>query len=350
MSDRFFGPKLFIDMDAVARNYEVIKRLSGAAKVAAVLKANAYGLGILPVVDRIAMRGCGEIFVFSSTEGANVRANHPDIRINVLSGINPGEEDLFLDNALSPVINTLRQHDLWSSLSGKKAMAVLNIETNPMQLGIAEKDWSAFTPEVLAAGNIDMIMLHFFCAEYGLDSELVQKMNESNLRAFANVRNHFNLPISVGFDAFWISRGKLDADHIRTGAALHGIQVFHDMERLSPVMRVETDIIDVKSVGERKIAVCYIGYSSGFSRGLAGKGKLFFKHDNVSHPVKILSVGMNMMRADVTDIPDEALEGSVVELLNSDYTINDMFADSGVLDTEIMTHLDIPYVKISRLV
>ncbi len=101
--------RLTIDLAALAENWRQMGRLSGSARAAAVLKADAYGLGLEPAAQTLYAAGARDFFVASAEEGVALRPLVPEGRIFVLAGLWPGNEQLFFDHGLVPVINSEEQ-------------------------------------------------------------------------------------------------------------------------------------------------------------------------------------------------------------------------------------------------
>src|SRR6056297_2896952 len=76
-------PRLTIDLDAIAANWRLLTELAAPAEVTAVVKADAYGLGVQPVARRLAEAGCGKFFVATLDEGIELRRFLPDAVIAV---------------------------------------------------------------------------------------------------------------------------------------------------------------------------------------------------------------------------------------------------------------------------
>ena len=85
------GPgRLTVDLDALARNFHMLSTAGAPGECAAVIKANAYGLGVGPVARSLFEEGCRRFFVASSGEGAELRGFLPESDIYVFEGAPPG--------------------------------------------------------------------------------------------------------------------------------------------------------------------------------------------------------------------------------------------------------------------
>ena len=128
---------LTVNLDALARNYRRMRDIAAPAVCAAVVKADAYGLGIAPVAARLALEGCTRFFVATVSEGVELRRIAPEASIYVLEGVADGAERAFVDSALIPVLNSLEQIERWRRVGGP---AVLHVDTGMTRLGLDERD------------------------------------------------------------------------------------------------------------------------------------------------------------------------------------------------------------------
>src|ERR1700712_6119589 len=99
------GLRLTVDLGALVANWRDMARRSGRARTGAVVKADAYGLGIEEIGETLFIAGARDFFVATAEEGATLRLYAPDARIFVLCGIWPGMQRLFFENDLVPVIS-----------------------------------------------------------------------------------------------------------------------------------------------------------------------------------------------------------------------------------------------------
>src|SRR3569833_538474 len=100
------GATLTVDLGALAANWRALGRRVMPAECAAVVKANAYGLGIEQAVPALAKAGCKTFFVADLSEARRVRAVAPDAAIYVLSGMLPNTGPAFAAIKARPVITS----------------------------------------------------------------------------------------------------------------------------------------------------------------------------------------------------------------------------------------------------
>ena len=109
--NKFALNKLYISLSAIAENYKIIKNFVGKKVECSVnIKANAYGLGVAPIMRCLSTVGCNKFFVSNIDEALELR-NSLSItdEIYVLYGIAVGEETAFTQNHIIPVLNTKKQ-------------------------------------------------------------------------------------------------------------------------------------------------------------------------------------------------------------------------------------------------
>src|SRR3979490_1610779 len=109
------GGVLAIDRGAVQSSYRAVRGRASPAESAAVVKADAYGCGLAPVVRALEQSGCKVYFVAHLAEGRQVRAIAPDADIYALNGLAPGSAALFADANVRPVIGSLPELTEWDA-------------------------------------------------------------------------------------------------------------------------------------------------------------------------------------------------------------------------------------------
>ena len=115
-NEDFEAARLTVRLDAIAANYRTYRRLTGPAAVAAVVKADAYGLGADMVAPALVRAGCDSFFVARLAEGVALRSVAPNARIFVLDGAQPDAVPALLTHRLTPVLNSLAEIAAWSAL------------------------------------------------------------------------------------------------------------------------------------------------------------------------------------------------------------------------------------------
>ncbi len=130
---------LFVDLAALRRNYRALKTAAPDATVAAVVKANAYGLGVAEVVKALRREGADIFFVATLTEAEAVRALCRE-QIYVLNGLPPGTAPRFSASAITPVLGSAAEFEEWRAYGGNARgfrPTALHFDTGMTRLGIA---------------------------------------------------------------------------------------------------------------------------------------------------------------------------------------------------------------------
>src|SRR6478752_6059248 len=109
-----YGATLTIDLDALVSNWRLLGERAGT-EAGAVVKADAYGLGIEPVVTALAKASCNSFFVAHLSEGIRARKVAPEAAIYVLNGLLPGTCGAYAEHALSPVLGSHEELLEWAS-------------------------------------------------------------------------------------------------------------------------------------------------------------------------------------------------------------------------------------------
>ena len=167
-----FSPSgcLSVRLNAVIENYRICQRLSGAT-VAAVVKADGYGLGAIPIARVLHEAGCDTFFVARLEEGITLRHALPDVRIFVLDGCPSETAPALIAHNLTPILNSLGQVDTWRGAArGQRARleAAIHVDTGINRLGLSTDELATLSAEAndrLKNTNVVLIMSHLACSE-----------------------------------------------------------------------------------------------------------------------------------------------------------------------------------------
>lgn len=355
-ADPLDRPRLLVDLDALARNYARLKDASGEAETGAVVKADAYGLGLAPVVRRLLKEGCKTFFVANVDEGAQVRALADHVRVYVFNGLMEGGEAPMLRLDLSPVLNSLDQLDLWIAARRKRpdaAPAALFVDTGMNRLGLtpAQTD-DVLDRRDLAGDEVDLILSHFACA-----ATPGHPMNAAQIARFRPLLAHLRTRFPKARASMANSAGVFlpDApafDLTRPGVALYGGAPWENrtiaMDAVAhlhaPILQVR-DLAPGDTVGygaecviERptRAATVALGYADGFLRAAGGRGYGVV----AGRRAPILGrVSMDLITVDVTDAGPAARAGGLVEFLGAKALVDDQADAAGTANYEFLARL-----------
>ena len=131
-----------IDSEALIHNLNLVRRHAPQSKVLAMVKANAYGLGVIPVATAIAEAGCTHFFVATLAEAVELRQRLTSPFIYVFAGVQANEPKYFLEYNLIPVLNDWVQFERWEKavIGVDAAPSALHVDTGMNRLGFSLDD------------------------------------------------------------------------------------------------------------------------------------------------------------------------------------------------------------------
>lgn len=380
---------LVIDLGALVTNYGLLvdgapriqasgTRVSRApVSVAAMVKADGYGVGAVQVAKALRAAGCRTFFVANAGEGHDLRrglqdedSDHGRIdepNILVLIGAHPGTESDLLRDALVPVLNSLEQIDRWSTLAGPSVRppAALHVDTGMNRLGLTPPEFERLLtePELLASIDVQLLMSHLASADEAtspqnarqrqrferLSARFAQSAADGKVRAARSLANSSGIFLGPEYHY----------DLLRPGYCLYGGNPTPGRPNpMEPVVSLEAPIVQVRSVepGDsvgygatytatqpRRLATLAVGYADGFLRSLSARGTVFV----ADCPAPIIGrISMDLMTIDVTDVPERSLWlGAPVELIGSHRPIDEVAAEAGTIGYELLVDLGRRYSR-----
>lgn len=360
LADHGWG-RLEIDLGALRANYRALAARAAPARVAAVVKADAYGLGAERVSAALYAEGCRDFFVAHFVEALRLRPLLSlDARLYVLNGLQPGDEDVALERDIVPVLNSLEQVEQWNftaSRTGRQLAAALQVDSGMSRLGLSADELKTLVarPSLTAAIRITHVMSHLAEAD-----EPEAPANAAQLSAFAAARAAFPQAIASFANSGGIFLGPdYHQDLARPGIALYGgVACRNQPEEIRPVVRLSIPVIQTRSVpagtrigyggrhvapGPMRIATLAAGYADGLPRHLSGCGAVYFEGQRL--PI-LGSVSMDSMTVDVSAIePGRITLGTPVEVIGPHQTLEMLAEAAGTIAYEILTRLGQRYAR-----
>ena len=351
---------LEIDLRAVTANWRRLKReLAPGTHMAAVIKADAYGLGAAEVGPALARAGCGLFFVASLDEGMALRKTLPKAHIAILDGVLPKSETELARRRLVPVLNDLGQVTRWSKAYPGKP-AILHLDTGMERLGLSRGELDRLTadPALLARLNFAAIMSHLACAD-----EPDHPKNPEQLAHFhAALARLPKAPASLASSSAIFLGPAYHFQIVRPGAALFGINPLPGKPNpMRAAVVLKARILQVRDVdaGETvgygathrmerssRIATIAVGYADGWLRSASDRGSAAIAGRRV--PL-VGRISMDLLTLDVTGIEaDRAKPGAYVDLLDGSYGIDDAAAAARTIGYEMLTLLGRRYARVYR--
>jgi alanine racemase len=361
IADHEAGAILTVDLAAIVANWRLLRDRAAPADCAAVVKADAYGLGAAQVAPALAAAGCRRFFVAHLGEGAAIRPLLPtDAAVFVLNGLPPGAEADCAGLGLTPVLNSLPQVAAWGALAarlGRRLPAALQVDSGMARLGLSAEEVArlALDRRLLDGIEVALVMSHLACAD-----EPDHPANDAQRARFEAARALLPAaPASLANSSgLFLGRAHL-FDLGRPGAALYGVNPTPGRANpMRAVVRLEVRVIQTRAVqaGEAvgygwswrapaatRIATVSVGYADGWLRSLSNRGTAWL--GDVALPFAG-RVSMDSVTLDAGAAPEDALgPGATVELLGERQDVDAVAASAGTIGYEILTSLGARYAR-----
>lgn len=354
------GAFLTVDLAAIVANWRALKRkVAPTCNMGAVVKADAYGLGLEPVARALLAEGCDTFYVAHLDEGLALRqilGANP--RIIVMHGPNRDTERDFAAFRLVPVLSTPGQIAAWRGFAAANDVlmeSLVQVDTGMNRLGLKAHEFETLMQD--REGFVGLhplaLMSHLSCAEipeHALNS-LQQARFASALGAFRTkfpdakgcLANSSGVFLGPGFHY----------ELARPGVALYGVNPTPEAANpMVSVVRLMGKILQVHRVDQAapvgygatyhardgaKLATVSIGYADGLLRALSNRGYGYI--DDIRVPIAG-NISMDMTVFDVSDVPESSLgPDATIELMGSRQTADDLARDAGTIAYEILTSL-----------
>ena len=337
------GPRVHIDIGAVVDNWRMFSRRAAPGKAAAVVKADAYGLGAARIAPALARAGCTRFYVAWSKEGIDLRkAVGAGVEIAVFHGpTSDTVEELVADN-LEPVLNSLEQIEIWRARTNMQRAYSVHVDTGMNRLGVSKADWAE---AARLAPSPHYLLSHLARADED------HAMNANQLAAFEKAASLWpKTPRSFAATGGAYLGSKFALDEVRPGIGLYGGGPFPS-EGPAPraVVTITTPILQIRRVGrgetvgygstwvsdgERMLATVGLGYADGFLRAASNRGNAVVS--GVRRPI-VGRVSMDLIVVDVTGT--NAKVGDEIEFLGPNMPLTEVADSMGTIDYELLTRM-----------
>lgn len=328
-----------IDTKKIVENYALAKKtVSANCNVAAVVKANAYGLGAKNIAQKLFEAGCRTFYVAYLDEYMDIKPVIGDSKCYVLM-LGCDEIKDAIELGAIPVIYTKEMLECMP----KGSSCVVHIDTGMNRQGIAFKNVETLDLDLY---NVEYIMSHLACSD---DAE--NPMNEEQLGKVGYLKAHFKRPISFcNSDGIFLG-SRYHLAQVRPGCMLYGVGAGKDRGIRNP-LRWCANVLQIANLdaGETvsycaryrtgdntRIATVACGYADGYKRILTNNAFGYFKGYKLP---QVGTVTMDMIMFDVSSVPENILsEMNFIELLNDSLLIDDLAISCNTIGYEIITSL-----------
>lgn len=352
-NDNRFGKSLLeIDLSRVVANYRKVSSLTNA-QIAAVIKANAYGLGAKQIAASLYKSGCQDFYLACLDEIAEVVTYVKGAKIYLFNSIDSHEFDYVVEHKIIPVLNTWKDIEAWSGHAraiGEKLPCIIHLETGMGRLGLQEGETIKLVDSgLLVCLDVKYIMSHLACAD---DPNHI--LNQQQLKQMHKLASLFpRTKISFANSAGLLLGNEYHFDQVRLGCVFYGINPV--VVNPTPVMQVimlKAYVLCVRTL-ERdmtisygasyqarkgaKIATLACGYADGYSRALTNNVEGYYAGYRL--PI-IGAITMDMVMADVSHIPDHLISNmTYIELMGDNITVDELAERANTIGYEILTSL-----------
>jgi len=345
--------KALIDLEALRHNCQLANSLSPNSQTMAVIKANAYGHGAVPVARALTdlVPAFGVACIEEAIELRDAGIENP---IHLLEGAFSTEEISIAaeQNFSLAVVNQEQKRAILDAEPSTPLRVWIFVDTGMHRLGITPDEIASTYREKATSNNVAgdiVIATHFSCAD-----DLENDFTAIQLARLTQASDDLHVPKSFANSAGLIGWAETKSDWNRPGIMLYGSSPFStlqpDADRLLPVMTLKSAIIALRDIqpgetvgyaatwkAERttRIATVAIGYGDGYPlQAPSGTPVLV----NGQRCPMVGRVSMDMITVDVTDLPGVAIADEVI-LWGAGLSVNEIAACAGTISYELLTRM-----------
>lgn len=331
-----------INLDAIRYNLiNIQKHIGDKTKILAVIKADGYGHGSIPIAKYLSREKLVYGFGVSTVREAVVlRKAGINMPVLILGYVFPADFETVINYDITTTVFQLKTAKILSETAqklNKTASIHIKIDTGMGRIGfIPDKKAITDIKSITELPNIyvEGIFTHFACADCKDKSSSDEQIKKFDLAVTMLEKEGISIPVKhICNSAGIIEFDKSHLDLVRAGIIMYGLYPSDEVNKnkisLKPAMSVKSRVSFVKTVpagtpisygsvyvtdSERKIATISIGYADGIFRALTGKGEVIIRGKRAKIVGKIC---MDQMMADVTDI-DGVMQGDTVTVIGKD--------------------------------
>lgn len=345
-------PTLHVDLGAIARNWQAARAAFRGARLGAVLKYDAYGLGMREVAPVLAAAGCRDFWLAHADEALALRTLVADrqARVFVLNGLGGQEPSEFAAHGLVPVLTHAGEIDAARACarrSGNAVSVAIHLDTGLTRVGLHVGDVEALAAD---PSRLEGLQIEAWVTQLGRFDDLAHPACREQRQRFDRwthllPRAERSLATSTGVfgDPDW------HFDHARVGSALYGVQAGRNAYAVesaatlsAPVLRV-TEVPAGVEVGygsafhttrRSRLATIALGYGDGLPYAPTRNACVYF--GGRAAPL-VGSVSMALVTADVTDLDDTSVRpGDVAELYGTSQPVETLAGALGVTTNALL--------------
>ena len=346
---RYRRASLEIDTAALAHNLARVRDFAGNSRVMAVIKADAYGHGVITAAK--ALHGADLFGVAMTGEAFELRRAGIDKEIVVLHGFSSTDELAdYRRHALTAVIHSPEQAEMLCNAGLDKPLDVwLKLDTGMHRLGLYDTELESLYPRLQDSANVGHIMLMSHMANA---DDIDNPLNNIQINNISKVKSSLCLPASLANSAAIMQLPSSHLDIVRPGIMLYGSSPFADKSAaqlgLKPVMQFEAGVIAIKQVeaGESigygstytcehdtRVAMVAAGYADGYPRHARNGTPVWLNGQRC----RLLGrVSMDSICIEIDEL--EAAVGDRAVLWGRELSVDEVARHSGTISYELLCH------------
>lgn len=353
-----------VNLDNIAHNVLEIRRITNEkAEIMGIVKADAYGHGVMEVAKTLLANGVTRLAVSMLDEAIQLRKVGIEVPILILSYTDPRRAE---EIVLNDVTQAVFSHDLANALSeasvklGKNVKIHIKIDTGMTRVGFMP-GYSAIK-NVIEISKLPGIIIEGLFTHFASADESDKSYTYMQFERFISICNELNriglyIPVKhVANSAAIMEFPEMHLDMVRPGIILYGMYPSSEVDctklDLKPAMTLKANVTLVKEVEkdtcisygrifttkrQSKIATIPIGYADGYTRLLNNKGKVLINGEIA--PV-VGRICMDQCMVDVSDLKNEVKVGDEVVLFgkqgDKEIKIEDVAAQMGTINYEVV--------------
>lgn len=325
-----------VNLTALKRNYQRLKTYT-RSEMMPIVKADAYGHGVIPVVEALRDVGAKRFGVALLEEALEIKVKFPEVAVMVIGATPPEYSDIVVKEDIIPGIFQFEQALALSEAAvkqGKTARLHLKIDTGMSRIGFRESDLE----EMLRVAALPNIYIEGIYTHFATADQADLKFAHKQLYVFQNIyeqlkKNGVVIPIRhAANSAGLLQFPEAHMELVRPGIILYGLApsaYLQGRDAFEPVLSWKAKVSHIKTIeaGETvsygrtfraayttRVATVPVGYADGLRRILSNHGEMLLHGQRVT---MIGRICMDQTMLDVTKIPT-AQVGDTVTILGRD--------------------------------
>lgn len=327
--------RVVIDMDAIRNNYQILRnKVPANVEVMPVIKANAYGHGMLETAQALSPIGVKHFAVALPEEGIDLRLGGVEGDILVLGAAMPAAVQAVVRYGLTQTVFTPDMVALLNQEAEKQrstAFVHIKLDTGMNRIGLrTHEEAEALAKSLTEAPNVKAtgIYTHFADADNPMPDGGVNAFTREQLLRFKALRAHFSadIPAHVANSAMSLLAPEAYFNMIREGISLYGYPPVNTSLSFKPAMSWIAEVVNVKRIAagetigygrtfetrhDMVIATVAVGYGDGYHRACSNRGQMLVRGKRVNIVGRVC---MDQTMVDVTDVPNVCVGDEVVLL------------------------------------